>query len=80
MKRVLGFAVPSALALSTTAFAASGRGNANLRRYCSDEATTFCGDVDPGGKEMDACFRKHRKELSKRCVRAIDAYRARGGK
>jgi hypothetical protein len=80
MKRILGLTLPFALILSTTAFAASERGNGDLKRYCSGDAATFCGGVDPGGKEMDACFREHRKELSENCGRAIDAYQARGGK
>ncbi|MFC6744548.1 hypothetical protein ACFQFG_05910 [Methylobacterium persicinum] len=60
--------------------AAGKRGNADLRRFCSGDAATFCGDLDPHSKKMDACFAAHRRELSDNCRRAIDAYQARGGK
>jgi hypothetical protein len=56
------------------------RGNAELKRYCSGDAATFCGDVDPASKAMNACFKAHRKELSANCRQAIDAYQARGGR
>ncbi|MBE7198104.1 MAG: 3',5'-cyclic-nucleotide phosphodiesterase [Parafilimonas terrae] len=56
------------------------RGNDDLKRYCTGDAATYCGDVDPDSKEMDACFSKHRTELSENCRKAIDAYQAGGGK
>nr|WP_238204026.1 3',5'-cyclic-nucleotide phosphodiesterase [Methylobacterium aerolatum] len=55
------------------------RGNDELKRYCTGDATTYCGDIDPDSKDMDACFTKHRAELSENCRKAIDAYQASGG-
>lgn len=79
MTRSLGFAACIAL-LSATPALCAGQGREELKRYCIGDATTFCGDVDPGSKAMEACFEKHRKELSENCRRAIEAYQARGGK
>jgi hypothetical protein len=76
------FLLPAALAVALTCAgpALAKRGNAELKRYCSGDAATFCGDVDPASKAMNACFQAHRKELSPNCRRAIDAYQARGGR
>lgn len=62
------------------AFAAPERGNADLKKYCSGDAVTFCSGRDPNSKEMDACFKTHRADLSENCRRAIDVYQATGGK
>lgn len=78
MTRTLIAAIALGLSLVTPAIAR--RGNEDLKRYCSGDATTFCSGVDPDGKEMDACFKEHRKELSENCRRAIDAYRTKEGK
>lgn len=76
MTRTLTAVLALGLALATPALAK--RGNADLRRSCSGDAATFCGDIDPGSPKMDACFREHRRDLSDTCRRAIDAYRAKG--
>jgi len=65
---------------SASAAPESKRGNDDLKKYCSGDAVTFCGGIDPDSKEMDACFKKHRAELSENCRRAITAYEATGGK
>jgi len=65
---------------SASAAPESKRGNADLKKYCSGDAVTFCSGTDPDSKEMDACFKKHRAELSENCRRAITAYEATGGK
>ena len=79
MTRSLGLAISVALLAATPGLAAK-RGNDDLKRYCTGDAMTFCGNVDPDSKAMDACFEKHRKEMSENCRRAIDAYQAKGGK
>ncbi len=71
-------ALAVSLALATPAMAK--RGNDELKRYCTGDATTFCGEVDPDSPDMDACFKKHRDDLSENCRRAIDAYQAGEGK
>lgn len=80
MTRSLGLAITLALLSAAPALAAAKRGNADLKRYCTGDATTFCGDVDPDSDKMDACFADHRQELSENCRRAIDAYQAGGGR
>ena len=79
MLRSLGL-ITLLVSATLPALATSERGNEDLRRHCAGDATTFCGGVDPDGKEMDACSKAHRKELSENCRRAIDAYQAKGGK
>ena len=66
--------------VSATSGISAEEGREELKRYCTGDATTLCGDVDPASKEMKTCFEKHRKELSENCRRAIDAYQAKGGK
>ena len=56
------------------------RGNADLKTYCSGDALTYCGDIDPDSREMEACFKTHRAELSENCRRAVTAYEAQGRK
>jgi hypothetical protein len=69
-----------ALGLSLVATASADDDKDNLKCYCTGDATTYCGGLDPAGEEMKACFTKHRKDLSENCRRAIDAYTATGGK
>ena len=54
MSRVL--TLDLALGLALAAPATARRGTDVLKHYCSGDAVTFCGDLDPGGKEMKACF------------------------
>ena len=54
------------------------RGNGDLKRYCSGDALTHCGDIDPDSREMEACFKTHRAELSENCRRAVTAYEKQG--
>ena len=78
MIRTLTIALALGSALVVPAVADDGK--ADLKRYCTGDATTFCAGMDPGGEEMKACFKTHRKDLSENCRRAIDAYEAKGGK
>ncbi|ABY29585.1 MAG: cysteine rich repeat-containing protein [Methylobacteriaceae bacterium] len=65
---------------SASAAPESKRGNPDLKKYCTGDALQFCGGIDSDSPEMDACFKKHRAELSENCRRAITAYEASGGK
>ncbi len=49
----------------------SAQGREALKRNCSTDAVTFCSDTDPGSRAMNACFKKHMRELSEGCRRAI---------
>lgn len=64
------------LAVAPVSAAAPKHGNQDLKRYCSGDAATFCSDVDPGGPEMNACFRRNMSKLSQGCRRAISSYKA----
>ena len=78
--RPIAFAISLTVLGIVSAFAAPERGNADLKKYCTGDAVTFCSGLDPNSKEMDACFKTHRAELSENCRRAIDVYEASGGK
>ena len=68
--------VLTAAAFSSAAYAAqpAGRGRAELRKYCTGDAMTYCGDLGSNDPAMQACFKANRSKLSKNCRRAIDAY------
>jgi hypothetical protein len=74
------------LALSLIASAATAsaqtesRGNADLQTNCAGDALQFCAGIDPNSPQMDACFRKNMSRMSPNCRRAIDAYKAAGGR
>ena len=76
----LGLIAVAAPALAAPDASASGRGNKDLKTYCSGDAVTFCSGNDPDSPEMDACFKKNMSQMSPNCRRAIDAYKSGGGK
>ncbi len=76
----LGLIAVAAPALAAPDASASGRGNKDLKTYCSGDAVTFCSGNDPDSPEMDACFKKNMDKISENCRRAITAYKAGGGK
>ncbi len=78
--RMIAFAAGVVLLGIAPGLSAPERGNADLKKYCSGDAVTFCAGLDPNSKEMDACFKTHRADLSENCRRAIDVYQASGGK
>ena len=59
---------------------ALNRGNQELQTNCAGDAITFCAGIDPNSPQMDACFKKNMSQMSPNCRRAIDAYKAAGGK
>ena len=76
----LGFIAVAAPVLAAPDPSASKRGNKDLKTYCSGDAITFCSGNDPDSPEMDACFKKNMDQISENCRRAINAYKAGGGK
>ena len=78
MRGLLIAGLVTLLASPTLAAPKSAKGNDELSRYCSGDAATFCGGVDAGSKEMDACFKKHMSELSDGCRSAIKDYKKKG--
>jgi hypothetical protein len=70
-------AVTAACALTLPAAAQqSKRGNETLKKYCTGDYLTYCGNLAPDDPATDACFQKNWKKLSENCRRAIDAYEA----
>ena len=73
-------AVTAACALTLPAAAQqSKRGNETLKKYCTGDYLTYCGNLAPDDPATDACFQKNWKKLSENCRRAIDAYEAEQG-
>jgi cAMP phosphodiesterase len=64
-----------ALAVATAAQAIeSKRGNDTLKKYCTGDYLSYCGNLAPDDPATDACFKTNWKKLSENCRRAIDAY------
>jgi hypothetical protein len=72
---VLAIAAVSALTLPAAA-QQTRRGNETLKKYCTGDYLTYCGNLAPDDPATDACFQKNWKKLSENCRRAIDAYEA----
>lgn len=72
---VLALAAASALALPAAA-QQSKRGNETLKKYCTGDYLSYCGNLAPDDPATDACFQKNWKNLSENCRRAITAYEA----
>jgi hypothetical protein len=71
---------PFALAVIALAVAGSAhavetkRGNETLKKYCTGDYLSYCGNLAPEDPATDACFKTNWKKLSENCRRAIDAY------
>lgn len=50
------------------------RGNDTLKKYCTGDYLTYCGNLAPDDPATDQCFRTNWKKLSENCRRAIDAF------
>ena len=50
------------------------RGNETLKKYCTGDYLTYCGNISPDDPAMDKCFQTNWTKLSENCRRAIDAY------
>ncbi|GLS42298.1 3',5'-cyclic-nucleotide phosphodiesterase [Methylobacterium brachythecii] len=50
------------------------RGNETLKKYCTGDYLSYCGNLAPEDPATDACFKTNWKKLSENCRRAIDAY------
>ena len=73
-------AITAAVVLTLPASAQqTKRGNETLKKYCTGDYLTYCGNLAPDDPATDACFQKNWKKLSENCRRAIDAYEAEQG-
>lgn len=52
----------------------SSRGNPILKKYCTGDYLSYCGNLAPDDPATDACFKTNWTKLSENCRRAIDAY------
>ncbi|WP_438345160.1 3',5'-cyclic-nucleotide phosphodiesterase [Methylorubrum populi] len=52
----------------------SKRGNETLKKYCTGDYLSYCGNLDPDDPATDQCFKTNWSKLSENCRRAIDAY------
>ncbi|GJE16271.1 3',5'-cyclic-nucleotide phosphodiesterase [Methylobacterium marchantiae] len=79
----LALAVMATLS-SAAAFAQAApqtkRGNETLKKYCTGDYLTYCGNLSPDDPAMDKCFQTNWTKLSENCRRAIDAYEKTPGK
>ncbi|MGY2052734.1 3',5'-cyclic-nucleotide phosphodiesterase [Methylobacterium sp. JK268] len=50
------------------------RDDPTLKKYCTGDYLTYCGNLPPESPEVDRCFEKNMKKISANCKRAIDAY------
>ena len=68
-------AVAAALAFTLPAAAQqSKRGNETLKKYCTGDYLTYCGDFAPDTPELNACFKQNKTKLSTNCQAAIATY------
>jgi hypothetical protein len=73
-------AAAAALALTVPAGAQqSKRGNETLKKYCTGDYLSYCGNLSPDSPATDVCMQKNWKQLTENCRRAIDAYAAEQG-
>ncbi|WP_298961488.1 3',5'-cyclic-nucleotide phosphodiesterase [uncultured Methylobacterium sp.] len=50
------------------------RDDPNLKKYCTGDYMTYCGNLPPESPEVDRCFQKNMSKISVNCKRAIDYY------
>lgn len=74
-------AIAAAFALTLPAAAQqSKRGNETLKKYCTGDYLTYCGNLSPDDPAVDKCFQANWTKLTENCRRAIDAYEKTQGK
>ncbi|WP_264046413.1 3',5'-cyclic-nucleotide phosphodiesterase [Methylobacterium flocculans] len=56
------------------------RGNETLKKYCTGDYLTYCGNLSTDDPALDKCFQTNWTKLSENCRRAIDVYQKTDGK
>lgn len=74
-----GFVLPAAQAMAQGA-PQTKRGNETLKKYCTGDYLTYCGNLSPDDPAVDKCFQVNWTKLTENCRRAIDAYEKTQGK
>ncbi|GBU16165.1 MULTISPECIES: 3',5'-cyclic-nucleotide phosphodiesterase [Methylobacterium] len=54
------------------------KGNETIKKYCTGDYLTYCGNLAPEDPALEQCFEKNWDKLSENCRRAIDAYAGSG--
>ena len=52
----------------------SKRGNETLKKYCTGDYLSYCGEFAPDSAEVRACFKQNKAKLSPNCQAAITSY------
>ncbi|WP_407526190.1 3',5'-cyclic-nucleotide phosphodiesterase [Methylobacterium oryzisoli] len=68
------FALLVAGAVLVTGPALAQRDDPNLKKYCTGDYMTYCGNLPPESPEVDRCFEKNMSKISVNCKKAIDYY------
>ncbi len=71
---VLALAGCAALAVVPAFAQQTQRGNDTLKKYCTGDYLSYCGQYNRDDPRLDGCFQDNWKKLSENCRRAIDAY------
>lgn len=66
-------------ALAQSAAPQTRRGNETLKKYCTGDYLTYCGDLSPDDPAVDKCFATNWTKLNENCRRAIDAFEKKTG-
>ena len=72
-------AIGLAALLTVPAAAQMKRGNETIKKYCTGDYLSYCGNLAPEDPATDACFERNWTKLTENCRRAIDAYQAQQG-
>ncbi len=73
-------ALAGAPALADPAAPQTKRGNETLKKYCTGDYLTYCGNLATDDPALDKCFQTNWTKLSENCRRAIDVYQKTDGK
>ncbi|KQO70848.1 hypothetical protein [Methylobacterium sp. Leaf88] len=73
-------AQPAAQPQGATTAPQTKRGNETLKKYCTGDYLTYCGNLATDDPALDKCFQTNWTKLSENCRRAIDVYQKTDGK
>ena len=76
LKQTILAAAAGLALISPAAAQQSKRGNETLKKYCTGDYLSYCGNLAPDDPKTDVCMQKNWKQLTENCRRAITAYEA----
>lgn len=75
MLRPMSLALLTAGSLMLLAAPASAqRDDPNLKKYCTGDYMTYCGNFAPDSAELAACFKTNMTKFTPGCQAAVTAY------